>query len=121
MNPTLSSRWRADPADLTTVRAEPSRRATFSRALLVSLTNPKTLVFYGAFFPQFISTDREIGGQVAVLSAAFLVRALVVDGSWALLASRARGLIASRGRLRNRLGGGLLIGADVGLAAASDR
>lgn len=116
------AQWRADPVDLTTTRPEPrSRRAIFSRALLVSLTNPKTLFFYGAFLPQFIDTDRAVGGQVAVLSAAFLATALVVDGGWALLAARVRGLLASRGRLRNRLSGGLLMGAGVGLAVARDR
>ncbi len=116
------AQWRADPVDLTTTLPEPrSWRAIFSRALLVSLTNPKPLFFYGAFFPQFISTGRGTGGQVAVLSAAFLATALIVDGSWALLASRARGLLASRGRLRNRLSGGLLMRAGVGLAMARDR
>jgi len=45
-------------------RAEPkSARAMFTRALLVSLTNPKTLFFYGAFFPQFVVTGHNVGTQ----------------------------------------------------------
>jgi homoserine/homoserine lactone efflux protein len=114
--------WRAPPVDLTRIRPEPkSPRAIYTRALLVSLTNPKTLFFYGAFFPQFIVLDRPVGGQVALLSITFLVLAIIVDGCWALLAGRARGLLARRGRLRNRVSGGFLIGAAGALALARRR
>ena len=47
-----------------------------------------------------------------------LALAILVDGGWALLAARARRFLATRGRLRNRLSGGLMIGAGVGLALA---
>ena len=78
--------------------------------------SPKTLLFYGAFFPQFVTPDAPVGPQIGVLSATFLGLAVLVDGGWALLAGRARGLLASRGRLRNRISGGLLIGAGAALA-----
>jgi threonine/homoserine/homoserine lactone efflux protein len=113
------AQWRAPVVDLTTTRPEPkSVRAIYTRALLVSLTNPKTLLFYGAFFPQFVDTGRPVGLQIAILSATFLALAVLVDGGWALVAGRARGLLASRGRLRNRLSGGLLMGAGTALALA---
>jgi threonine/homoserine/homoserine lactone efflux protein len=111
--------WRAPPDDLgATPSAPTSRRAVFTRALLVSLVNPKTLLFYGAFFPQFIAPGPDLGGQIALLCATFLALAVLIDGGWALAASRARRLLASRGRLRHRLSGGLLIGAGLGLALA---
>jgi threonine/homoserine/homoserine lactone efflux protein len=111
--------WRAPPVDLTRTRSQPrSARAIVVRGLLVSLTNPKTLLFYGAFFPQFISIDRPLGPQVALLCATFMVIATLLDSAWALLAGRARGVLAARPRLRNRLSGGMLIGAGVGLALA---
>jgi threonine/homoserine/homoserine lactone efflux protein len=110
--------WRAPAADLTATRPEPkSRRAIFLRALLVSLTNPKTLFFYGAFFPQFVSPAHAIAPQIFLLAASFLAVALVIDSGWAMLAARARRVLARRGRLRNRLSGGMLIGAGLGLAA----
>lgn len=113
------AQWRAPAADLSATAPEPkSARAIFARAMLVSLTNPKTLFFYGAFFPQFVTLDAPVGTQVAVLSVTFLALALLVDGGWALIAGRARGLLASRGRLRNRISGGLLIGAGAVLAFA---
>src|SRR5262249_8794732 len=90
-----------------------SPRSMLSRAFLVSMTNPKTLLFYGAFFPQFVSPAYALAPQVAVLSATFVAIAVLVDGSWALAAARARHLLATRGRLRNRIAGGMLIGAGV--------
>jgi homoserine/homoserine lactone efflux protein len=113
------AQWRAPPVNLAEVVPEPkSARAMFTRALLVSLTNPKTLFFYGAFFPQFVVTSHDVGAQVVILSATFLLLAVLLDGCWALAAGRARGLLAMRGRLRNRISGGLLVGAGVGLALA---
>jgi len=111
--------WRAAPIDLTKVAPErKSSRAMFVRALLVSLSNPKTLLFYGAFFPQFLSGGPDVGLEVALLSATFLALAVLVDGGWALTAARARRFLGARGRLRNRLSGGLMIGAGIGLALA---
>jgi threonine/homoserine/homoserine lactone efflux protein len=111
--------WRAPPLTLTDVRAEPkSAHAMYSRALLVSLTNPKTLFFYGAFFPQFVVMGHDVGLQVALLSATFVFIAIAVDSSWAVLANRARGFLAMHGKLRNRISGGILIGAGIGLAFA---
>jgi threonine/homoserine/homoserine lactone efflux protein len=116
------SQWRAPVVDLTKTRPErKSPRAMFTRALLVSMTNPKTLLFYGAFFPQFVSPEHALAPQVGLLSLTFVVIALLVDGSWALAAARARHLLAARGRLRNRMAGGMLIGAGAALAAARHR
>jgi homoserine/homoserine lactone efflux protein len=111
--------WRAAPIDLTSTKPErKSARAMFMRALLVSLANPKTLLFYGAFFTQFLSGGPDASAEIALLSATFLALAILLDGGWALTAARARRFLATRGRLRNRLSGGLLIGAGVGLALA---
>ena len=96
-------------------------RAIALRGFLISLTNPKTLLFYGAFFPQFLSLDAPVGPQVAALSLTFLAIAVGLDSAWALLAGRVRGVLAIRGRLRNRLSGGFLIGAGLGLALAHRR
>ncbi len=111
--------WRAPALDLTRTAPQPkSVRAIIGRGVLVSLTNPKTLLFYGAFFPQFVSMDAHAGQQIALLSVTFLVIAVLLDSAWAIAAGRARGVLAMRGKLRNRLTGGLLIGAGIGLAAA---
>ncbi len=114
--------WLAPVVDLTKTKPEPrSARSIFLRGLLVSLTNPKTLLFFGAFFPQFITPEHDVQSQLLLLAATFVALALLLDGCWAVLAGRARGFLAGRGRFRNRLSGGLLIGAGVGLALARHR
>jgi homoserine/homoserine lactone efflux protein len=113
---------RAPSTDLTTMGPQPnSPRVIYMRALLVSLTNPKTLLFYGAFFPQFVTLDHDVGVQITLLSVTFLTLAVLVDGGWALIAGRARRLLATRGHLRNKLSGGFLIGAGAALAFARNK
>jgi threonine/homoserine/homoserine lactone efflux protein len=114
--------WMAAPVDLTRTPPQPrSFRAIALRGFLISLTNPKTLLFYGAFFPQFLAPDAPVGPQVALLSLTFFVIAAGLDCGWALLAGRVRSVLAIRGRLRNRLSGGFLMGAGIGLALAHRR
>jgi len=111
--------WRA-PVRNPTGNVLPGSGAVFTRGVLVSLTNPKTLLFFGAFLPQFVSPDRAALPQLAILAATFLVLAVALDCSWALLAHRARAMLSRRGALRNRLEGGLLMGAGLGLAVARE-
>jgi threonine/homoserine/homoserine lactone efflux protein len=111
--------WREIPAELLAIRAQPrSGRSIFARGFLVSLTNPKTLMFYSAFLPQFISPSRPIAPQLALLCATCPIVALTIDSLWATVAGRARHVLAAHGKLRNRVSGGLLMGAGVGLAMA---
>ncbi len=59
--------WRASAlaADLSAIPPQPrSARAIFLRGFLVSLSNPKTLFFYGAFFPQFLTVEPGLGAAV---------------------------------------------------------
>jgi threonine/homoserine/homoserine lactone efflux protein len=115
--------WMATPVDLTqTPPQAKSVRAIYLRGFLVSLTNPKTLFFFGAFFPQFlVPTSRNAGGQMFLLSITFLTLAIILDSTWAILAGRLRALLSGHGRLRNRLTGGMLISAGLGLAMARKR
>lgn len=108
---------RAPAIDLTKIRPQPkSARNIVFRGFLVAVSNPKTLAFYGAFFPQFISPDLALAPQLAVLCVTFVVIGVAIDSLWALLAGRLRRLLAMHGKWRNRITGGLLIGAGAGLA-----
>lgn len=64
---------------------------------------------------------RWIGVAYLLWAVTFLGLAVAIDSGWAVLAGRARFLLARHGRLRNRLSGGLLIGTGIGLAAARHR
>jgi threonine/homoserine/homoserine lactone efflux protein len=109
----------APPTDLMTVKptqSAPTRM--FLRGFLVSLTNPKTLLFYSAFLPQFISSGADTTAQLMILAATFLAIAVVLDSAWALLASRARRFLSLNGRQRNRITGAFFLSAAAGLALA---
>jgi threonine/homoserine/homoserine lactone efflux protein len=111
--------WRAPAIDLSQTLAQPqSSRAMYLRGFLVSLTNPKTLLFYAAFLPQFVSPEHDQGSQLMLLAASFLVIAVLLDSSWALLAHRVARVLRVSGRLLNRLTGGFLLAAASGLALA---
>lgn len=111
--------WRAPASDLTRTEAQPrSPRAIYARGFLISLTNPKTLLFFSAFLPQFVTADAEPFGQLFLLAATFFGMAATFDAIWSLAAHRFRRALAVKGVLRNRLTGGLLVSAGVGLAFA---
>ena len=99
---------------------ETSRRKLFWQGFLVALTNPKTLLFYAAFLPQFVDPALAPGPQIAVLCVTFVSLALVFDSGYALLAARARGYLLEPRRVRwlGRIAGSFLIGAGIGLALA---
>ena len=109
--------WRAPPTILTAPGRVPhwNVRSTFARAATVSVLNPKTLLFYAAFFPQFLSAGQPVAPQLAFLAALYLVLAIVVDCFWAAGAGQLRGRVGRSSRLFNRLSGTVLIGAGLGL------
>lgn len=88
------------------------------RGFLVSATNPKTLLFFGAFLPQFVSPHGNVTLQLIVLSVTFISVISIMDSCWAVLAGRARGVLARFSRLRHRISGAFFITAGIGLALA---
>jgi homoserine/homoserine lactone efflux protein len=111
-------------APLTTLsdaeRLVPSHRSLFLQAFLISATTPKSLLFFGAFFPQFIDPLAPAVPQLLVLSVLFFTIATLSDGSYALLAGHLGRLLRGEraARWRNRVSGVLLIAAGLGLALA---
>ncbi|MFP8880489.1 MAG: LysE family transporter [Myxococcota bacterium] len=99
---------------------ESQRAATAGRALLrgfvVQLSNPKTLLYFGALLPQFIDARREVGMQIAILGATSIVVEFAILTGYATLGARAA-RYAQTSRWVGRIGGSLLIGAGAGLAA----
>jgi homoserine/homoserine lactone efflux protein len=90
----------------------------FMRGFLVSLTNPKTLLFYGAFLPQFVDRSQDRTLQLLILAGTFLVIAVCLDSLWALGSSWLQGRIKLQSRLWNRITGGALFSAAGVLAVA---
>lgn len=92
---------------------------SFWRGFLVSLTNPKTILFFGAFLPQFVSGAYPPAPQLALLSVSFFMLAVALDSVYALGASAVRRFVErpAYARGRNVVVGLIYLGASVGLAA----
>ncbi len=114
--------WRAGG----TLQAEARTEATaawrmLAHAWLVTTLNPKSIIFFVAFLPQFLDPAGDFRTQMAIFEATFVTLAFANAFGYALLASRARRLATSPRAIRivNRVGGTALIAA--GAAAVTAR
>lgn len=104
---------------LATGEAKPVKGGFFLQGLFVALTNPKILLFLGAFLPQFIDPAGSYTAQIAVLGLTFIGAALVIDSSYALMSGGVGAWLSrSRVRLIERVSGTFLIGGGLWLALA---
>ncbi|QBX55117.1 LysE family translocator [Nocardioides seonyuensis] len=88
---------------------------------VVGVTNPKTIVFFAAFLPQFTSASGPAAPQLLLLGVVFGVLAVCSDSLWALGAGKARSWFAREPRRLDHLsaaGGGMMIALGVTLAAS---
>jgi threonine/homoserine/homoserine lactone efflux protein len=97
--------------------ARDSLRRAFARGAVVNVLNPKTALFFLAFLPQFIDTDRGgVWSQALVLGVVFMVLGLMSDSLYALAAGTVGGLLR-RKRRALRYGSGIVF-IGLGTAAA---
>lgn len=112
--------WRSanDPLKLETLTV--SKKNLFFQGLVITIPNPKSLIFIAAFLPQFINTANPIGLQLVIIVPTFLVITFIVTSVWALVAGKASKFLRSHRALQlvSRTSGGLMVAAGVGLAAA---
>jgi threonine/homoserine/homoserine lactone efflux protein len=100
----------------------PPRGGFFLQGLLVLLSNPKILVFFGALIPQFMDLSQDHIPQVTLLGVTFMVIAGMTDALYAVLAGRARSFFsARRTRAMSRISGGFMIGGGLWLALTRAR
>jgi threonine/homoserine/homoserine lactone efflux protein len=98
------------------------RGGFFLQGFLVMLSNPKVLIFFGAFIPQFVDPNGDYVTQVILLGATAMFTAAVTDGSYAILTGRARSVLTrARVRMISKLSGVFLIGGGVWLALTRTR
>jgi len=97
---------------------EPSARlgnaGLFRQGVLSAMANPKVLLFYGAFLPQFIDPQRGLMLQFVVMAATFASVEFLVEYVLARLAFRIRPWLAKGGKGFNRCCGSLF--ALIGVA-----
>jgi threonine/homoserine/homoserine lactone efflux protein len=110
--------WRTAPAELAIKRSAGTSmelRRMFWKAYVVTALNPKSIVFFIAFVPQFVAADAPVMPQFAIMIATFVGLAAINTMLWAVLVGEMRQRFERPGTLKiiNRTGGGLLVGAGV--------
>jgi threonine/homoserine/homoserine lactone efflux protein len=94
------------------VAASGSRWRLFANTYIVTALNPKGIVFFVAFLPQFISPAAEVATQLWILAITFVVMAAINATLYALFAASATRLLASpRAQRRFNFAGGSLLSA----------
>jgi threonine/homoserine/homoserine lactone efflux protein len=94
----------------------------FWQGFLVLMSNPKALLVFGAFIPQFVDAKGDYVPQVILLGVTAMVVAGLFDSIYAILAGRARSVMSGkRARIVSRVSGGLMIGGGIWLALARAR
>ena len=103
------------PAQLSAPAAPGSRWRLFANTYLVTALNPKGIVFFVAFLPQFINQAGDVSRQMTLLAFTFVVMATLNATLYAVFASSARRFLASPRAQRgfNIAGGSLLSAAGV--------
>ncbi len=106
---TFRSRASALPLDGTAV---PRSRSFYLQGLLVGASNPKAVLFFAAFFPQFLDPARPMAPQFAILALTFVAFECTVLTLCALGVARLAPVLRQRSTVRaiNRVCGSLFTG-----------
>lgn len=114
------NQWRSASKPLKFDTSTVSKKNLFVQGLVITIPNPKSLIFIAAFLPQFIDATRPLGLQFAFIVPTFLVITFTVTSVWALVTGNVRGILQSKRvfQLILRTAGVLMIIAGVGLALA---
>ncbi|MBL8698290.1 MAG: LysE family translocator [Alphaproteobacteria bacterium] len=117
--------WRSPVAPIEAeVAGIPASRSILLHLYVVTALNPKGILFFLAFLPQFLRADMPAAPQVAVLGGTFLVIATANAALYALLAGQMQAWLRGVGARRalNRVSGAMLVvlGGAMALARRSD-
>lgn len=96
---------------------ESSHYKCFLEGFLVSISNPKAIVFFMSVFPQFIDVSKDHTTQLAVLSITFSLLVIVIHSMYSILSSLIHAKFSSEKNkgLLNKISGGVFISFAIGL------
>lgn len=95
-----------------------SRSRLFLQGFLVAVSNPKGIIFFAAFLPQFMSPGMPYWLELAVFGGTFVAVETVYELGLARMAHGIAPRLGRYGRGFNRATGGVFIGLGAALAAA---
>ncbi len=108
--------WRSPAMALDTPQGAGGKTnlALFRTGMTTALSNPKVILFFAAFFPQFIDPSRSLLSQFLVMGVTIGVMEFLVEYALARAAFQLRPVLEKFGRVFNRCCGGMFAG--IGLA-----
>lgn len=92
-----------------------SNFSLFRQGALAALTNPKGILFFVAFLPQFIDPDLSLINQFLVMATTFVVIEFIYEYVVAALANKIKPWLAKFGKKVNRVFGGIFMVIGVAL------
>ena len=113
--------WRSPPIGLE-IRGSAAPRTNwslFQQGALSALTNPKGLLFFAAFLPQFIDPARNLFVQFVIMAGTFAAIETVIEMLIANMAHRISPWLRRVGRRFNQACGGVFIAIGIALPLRS--
>lgn len=113
--------WRSPPIgfDLGGSAQPRAGASLFRQGALSALSNPKALLFFAAFLPQFIDPARSLFVQFAVMAGSFAAIEIGTEAFIASMAHRISPWLARVGRRFNQACGGVFVAIGVALPLRS--
>lgn len=110
-------RSNTSPVEFTEASMPGSRFKLFANTWLITALNPKGIIFFVAFLPQFVNPAQAMAPQLWILSATFVTLATANALLYAVFAAKARQILSStKAQRRFNLGGGALLAIAGGWA-----
>lgn len=109
--------WRSPPLGMdnshtgTTITGS----AVFRQGLLAAVTNPKGILFFVAFLPQFLTTDLPLFGQFVVMTITFVGIEILFELSVAAGSATIQPFLTKFGKRFNQVFGGVFIAIGIAL------
>lgn len=109
--------WRSPPLDLEVAASSerPNVASLFWQGALAATTNPKGILFFAAFLPQFIDPARSLVIQFLVMAGTFVMTEVITEVGLASTAHRIRPWLARVGKRFNRACGGVFMALGAAL------
>jgi homoserine/homoserine lactone efflux protein len=113
--------WRSPPIGVDLAASAQPRRggSLFRQGALSALTNPKGLLFFAAFLPQFIDPARSLVVQFVIMAGTFAAIEIATEAFIASMAHRISPWLRRVGRRFNQACGGVFVAIGVALPLRS--
>lgn len=105
--------WRSEPLGTTVVSGKSTSGKLFQAGLLSAVTNPKGILFFVAFLPQFIEPQQSLFLQFVIMAATFVVIEFVYEIAVAAAADKIQPWLKRVGKNFNRVFGSVFIAIGV--------